>query len=272
MGGTWRVGGLLALSRAFGDAYLKVGVARGGWNAGACRCLLCGSRLRPAAGAAAPPGRQPARTPRARPQAPTRPSSALAPAPPTPRLQGNDQFEGVSYYASDSYASGFGEPGRPVFLFSQPTLGQAVQGVCGAAGAAPAESGTPTTDACWTWLALIILHLPSFTPQSPGVIAEPYTTVTDLTADDGWLIVCSDGLLANEERGGGGGLRCVRGQMGRRCSFWGRQRWAAVALAGASAWLATAPARWPACATTTSLPCKRMLRGCTFLHTATRTW
>jgi hypothetical protein len=25
IGGTWRVGGLLALSRAFGDAYLKVG-------------------------------------------------------------------------------------------------------------------------------------------------------------------------------------------------------------------------------------------------------
>jgi protein phosphatase 1K len=82
VGGTWRVGGLLALSRAFGDAYLK----------------------------------------------------------------GNDQFEGVSYYASDTYASGF------------------------------------------------------------GVIAEPYTTLTDLTSDDSWLIVCSDGLLANEERGGGGGL------------------------------------------------------------------
>jgi serine/threonine protein phosphatase PrpC len=44
VGGTWRVGGLLALSRAFGDAYLK----------------------------------------------------------------GSDQFEGVSFYASDSYQSGFG--------------------------------------------------------------------------------------------------------------------------------------------------------------------
>ncbi|KAI3424897.1 hypothetical protein D9Q98_008281 [Chlorella vulgaris] len=82
VGGTWRVGGLLALSRAFGDAYLK----------------------------------------------------------------GSDQFEGVSFYASDSYASGF------------------------------------------------------------GVIAEPFTCLTDLTADDTWLIVCSDGLLENEERGGGGGL------------------------------------------------------------------
>lgn len=38
------------------------------------------------------------------------------------------------------------------------------------------------------------------------MIAEPYTTLTDLTSEDAWLIVCSDGLLANEERGGGGGL------------------------------------------------------------------
>jgi protein phosphatase 1K len=83
VGGTWRVGGLLALSRAFGDAYLK----------------------------------------------------------------GSDQFEGVSFYASDTYASGF------------------------------------------------------------GLIAEPHTSVTDLTDDDSWIIVTSDGLLANEERGGGGGLR-----------------------------------------------------------------
>ncbi|KAL4437229.1 hypothetical protein ABPG75_004368 [Micractinium tetrahymenae] len=82
VGGTWRVGGLLALSRAFGDAYMK----------------------------------------------------------------GSDQFEGVSFYASDTYASGF------------------------------------------------------------GVIAEPYTSLIDLTADDSFIIVCSDGLLANEERGGGGGL------------------------------------------------------------------
>jgi protein phosphatase 1K len=82
VGGTWRVGGLLALSRAFGDAYLK----------------------------------------------------------------GSDQFEGVSFYASDTYASGF------------------------------------------------------------GLIAEPHTSVTDLTDDDSWIIVTSDGLLANEERGGGGGL------------------------------------------------------------------
>lgn len=30
VGGTWRVGGLLALSRAFGDAYLKGELSKGG--------------------------------------------------------------------------------------------------------------------------------------------------------------------------------------------------------------------------------------------------
>ena len=39
-----------------------------------------------------------------------------------------------------------------------------------------------------------------------GVIAEPFTQVTTLTDKDSWLIVCSDGLFANEERGGGSGL------------------------------------------------------------------
>jgi protein phosphatase 1L len=33
VGGTWRVGGILALSRAFGDAYMKVG-------GGTCCCAL----------------------------------------------------------------------------------------------------------------------------------------------------------------------------------------------------------------------------------------
>eukprot|EP00884_Botryococcus_braunii_P018207 jgi/Botrbrau1/506/Bobra.110_2s0136.1 len=80
VGGTWRTGGILALSRAFGDAYMK----------------------------------------------------------------GSYQFEGVA--AGSSYSSGF------------------------------------------------------------GVIAEPDITITDLKDEDSWIIISSDGLYANTERGGGGGF------------------------------------------------------------------
>jgi hypothetical protein len=71
------------------------------------------------------------------------------------------------------------------------------------------------------------------------VIAEPHTTLTELTSDDTWLIVCSDGLLANEERGGGSGLRCG-GQPARG----GGQR---SRLLLRAAWTALFPALRPCC-------------------------
>lgn len=39
-----------------------------------------------------------------------------------------------------------------------------------------------------------------------GVIAEPTVQFEDITAEDSWLIITSDGLYANEERGGGSGI------------------------------------------------------------------
>ncbi|KAF5827237.1 phosphatase 2C-like domain-containing protein [Dunaliella salina] len=39
-----------------------------------------------------------------------------------------------------------------------------------------------------------------------GLIASPYTTLNDLTSEDAWIVVSSDGLYSEEARGGGGGL------------------------------------------------------------------
>lgn len=40
-----------------------------------------------------------------------------------------------------------------------------------------------------------------------GVEATPFVTVEDVSPDDKYLVLSSDGLYANEERGGGGGLQ-----------------------------------------------------------------
>ena len=39
-----------------------------------------------------------------------------------------------------------------------------------------------------------------------GVIAEPSVQLIELSDKDRWIVVSSDGLYSNEERGGGGGL------------------------------------------------------------------
>lgn len=39
-----------------------------------------------------------------------------------------------------------------------------------------------------------------------GVVSTPYTTITPLTPQDSYLILASDGLFNEEQRGGGGGM------------------------------------------------------------------
>lgn len=39
-----------------------------------------------------------------------------------------------------------------------------------------------------------------------GVVSTPYTTLTTLTPEDSYLVLASDGLFAEEARGGGGGM------------------------------------------------------------------
>eukprot|EP01025_Chloroclados_australasicus_P033053 TRINITY_DN3358_c0_g3_i2.p2 TRINITY_DN3358_c0_g3~~TRINITY_DN3358_c0_g3_i2.p2 ORF type:complete len:221 (+),score=25.06 TRINITY_DN3358_c0_g3_i2:80-742(+) len=39
-----------------------------------------------------------------------------------------------------------------------------------------------------------------------GLVAEPYTMLRTLSQEDQWLVISSDGLYDNVERGGGGGL------------------------------------------------------------------
>jgi protein phosphatase 1K len=96
VGGTWRVGGLLALSRAFGDSYLKVCLV-------GLVCAVLGSGLAPACCAPAP-------------QTPT-PANAhtchTTHAHRKTQQQGSLQFEGVSIDRANSYSSGFGVVSTP---------------------------------------------------------------------------------------------------------------------------------------------------------------
>ena len=39
-----------------------------------------------------------------------------------------------------------------------------------------------------------------------GVIAEPHVASVDLSGEDKWVVISSDGLYNEESRGGGGGL------------------------------------------------------------------
>lgn len=92
VGGTWRVGGLL-VSPWHPQSGRAVAI-----HPPTCLhanlCRPCGTRV----GVHLLPPRLP---------------QALSRAFGDAYLKGNDQFEGVSYYASDSYASGFGERGSP---------------------------------------------------------------------------------------------------------------------------------------------------------------
>lgn len=49
-----------------------------------------------------------------------------------------------------------------------------------------------------------------------GVIADPDVEIVDINGKKGWLIVSSDGLNTNEERGGGGGLD--NNEVSKRCA------------------------------------------------------
>merc|ERR1711988_761131 len=52
-----------------------------------------------------------------------------------------------------------------------------------------------------------------------GVIPDPDVEIFDLDGKKGWIIVSSDGLNTNEERGGGGGLE--NDEVGERAAKYG---------------------------------------------------
>lgn len=148
-GGTWRVGGLLALR------YVSCEMSRGPATALLMEAWICTL----AVASFKPPAPMAPTSPMPPPDLPTKqlPSTSKVPNPQIPHpprsrafgdayLKGSLQFEGLAVDNSNSYSSGF------------------------------------------------------------GLIAEPYTTVTPLTAGDTYVVLASDGLFAEELRGGGGGL------------------------------------------------------------------
>lgn len=157
IGGTWRVGGLLALSRAFGDAYLK----------------------------------------------------------------GSLQFEGIAA-GGDGYGSGFGVIAEPY------TTVNTLTGGCGWAGVGEAgwwgqrllyavlswlhsllnKRATSLGDAPCRGLSHIAILGQTLTPAcpAPGLLPLWCPCLPLCTDADTWLVLASDGLFAEEARGGGGGL------------------------------------------------------------------
>jgi serine/threonine protein phosphatase PrpC len=154
VGGTWRVGGLLALSRAFGDSYMKAS----GFNEGIADLGNDYST-------------QTRRT-RHHITIPRR-CTRLDPA----------VLLGSKRRALWGHAL-LGVP-RPLSLSLSLSLAAIDGSVTG---------------------RLVSMRLP-FSGSGFGVIADPEVTTVDVAAGDkGWLVVCSDGLIVNDERGGGGGL------------------------------------------------------------------
>lgn len=231
VGGTWRVGGLLALSRAFGDAYMKGSLqvggagwgegeeARGGmmwlmmtwsgcckWQAGCGR----GRHRRAVLGHAL---QDSVRVPSS-----NHPASHL-------HLSSNPQFEGIPE-GSDGYSSGFGviaEPYTEVTTLTGEGAARSGGASClghwaaclGPSGHGPEAQGSGPGcshgSSCPDVMCMrmhVIMMYQKISHASFAILClhEIMRRHHVPAAEDKWLIVASDGLFAEEERGGGGGL------------------------------------------------------------------